>query len=40
MDIAIWLNLPDWLVAGQCAFTEHALWIRHDLMISLHLVLY
>ncbi len=40
MDIAVWLNLPDWLMAGQCAMTEHAVWLGQDLVISLNLVWY
>jgi len=40
MDIAIWLNLPDWLLAGQCAITEHGMWLGQGLEISLHLVWY
>ena len=40
MDIAIWLNLPDWLLAGECTMTEHAIWLGHNMVVSVKLLWY
>lgn len=40
MDIAIWLNIPDWLLAGSCVVSEHGFWLGDSLGISLHLIGY
>ena len=40
MTIAIWLNLPDWLLVGQCVISEHAIWLGRGLIVNVSVLWY
>ena len=40
MDVAIWLDMPDVLLAGNCVYLEFVVTLGHDLLFTLQFVGY